>query len=350
MRLEFLTPGDAKWQAFLQEVPHDFYHLPAYVQLEAEHEGGEAEAVLASTGSSYFFLPYTVRRLDAVASLEGHAEGLCDICSPYGYPGPLALEASPGFLQAAVGAWVAALRERQVVSGFVRLHPLLPTPLEALQPFGSLVARGRTVSIDLTISDEECWRQMRRNHRKNIEQALKLGLTATMDQGREALQDFQVIYHETMDRVAADNYYFFAPSYFARLSDALGEALWICRVRGPDQATISVGLLVECAGIVQYHLGGTRTESLHWYPSKLLFNHAWRWAKARGQRVLHLGGGVGGAEDALFNFKVGFSDRRHPFYTWQLIFLDQAYESLENRRRQSGPPQMRAGFFPAYRA
>src|SRR5262249_47772337 len=60
--------------------------------------------------------------------------------------------------------------------------------------------------------------------------------------------------------------------------------------------------------------------------------------------------GVGSAEDSLFHFKAGFSDRRHPYHTWQVVFLDDVYESLTARRREAGAATIRQGFFPAYRA
>jgi hypothetical protein len=66
--------------------------------------------------------------------------------------------------------------------------------------------------------------------------------------------------------------------------------------------------------------------------------------------VLHLGGGRGGAEDSLFRFKAGFSDRRHAFATWRWVVRPEAYERLCAARRAAGGPEPPAGFFPAYRA
>jgi hypothetical protein len=348
--LEFLTPDEDRWQAFLADVPHDFYHLPGYARLTASQDGGRAEAVLIAEGGDYFFLPYLVCSLAAVEGLAGVADQLHDLTSPYGYPCPLLRESRAGFLGAALTRWVEAMRERGAVSGFFRLHPLFPEHLAALTPFGSLTRRGTTVSIDLTPSEEEIWRRMRSNHQRDIKRLRQRGFTVTLEQGGVALEEFQAIYQESMNRVGATEFYSFPPTYFQELSRVLGEGLWVSTARSPEGETVASILLVECGPIVQYHLGGTRTTALMLAPAKLLFDHAWRWAKARGRRVLHLGGGVGGAEDSLFNFKAGFSDRRHEFRTWQLVFLDEAYRSLEAHRRAAGPTTLRAGFFPSYRA
>ena len=69
------------------------------------------------------------------------------------------------------------------------------------------------------------------------------------------------------------------------------------------------------------------------------------WAGGLGARWMHLGGGVGGAEDSLFRFKAGFSPRRHRFETWRWIVDPHAYE----RRCRHANVGADESFFPAYR-
>jgi hypothetical protein len=349
MPFALLSPGDDRWPAFLREVPHDFYHLPGYVDLMARQEESQAEAVLVTAGANYFFLPYLVRRLAGVVG-GVEADRLGDICSPYGYPGPLVRECTPGFLRSALGRWVAAMREREIASGFFRVHPLLPLPADELGAFGSLTCRGTTVSIELTRSDDAIWDGFRRSHQVNIKQARRRGLVVTMDRGADLLDEFRAIYRETMDRIGAAASYYFPASYYQELSEVLGERLWVGTVRQPGGEAVAAGLFVACGPIVQYHLSGSRTAAQPLNPNKLLLDHAWRWAKARGCQVLHLGGGVGSAEDSLFHFKAGFADRRHPFQTWEVVFLNDVYEALTARRQAADPTPIRLGFFPAYRA
>jgi hypothetical protein len=102
----------------------------------------------------------------------------------------------------------------------------------------------------------------------------------------------------------------------------------------------------ETGGIVQYHLGATANEHLHLNPTKVMFDYANRWAKRRGNRWLHLGGGVGGADDSLFHFKAGFSPLRRTFATWRLVVDAAAYAALV----PGGVEASQASYFPAYRA
>jgi lipid II:glycine glycyltransferase (peptidoglycan interpeptide bridge formation enzyme) len=103
---------------------------------------------------------------------------------------------------------------------------------------------------------------------------------------------------------------------------------------------------MEAEGIVEYHLSGTAGNYRQLAPTKFMLEVAIQWAKARGNRVLHLGGGVGSRNDALFQFKAGFSGLRSWFETWRVICDDARYGKLTEDAGVSGASV--DGFFPAY--
>jgi hypothetical protein len=81
---------------------------------------------------------------------------------------------------------------------------------------------------------------------------------------------------------------------------------------------------------------------------KLLFDEASVIGKNMGMRYLHLGGGVGGREDSLFNFKCGFSDLFMNFNTWRYIANLSIYNNLvEERCKNTDFNTMK---FPLYRS
>jgi hypothetical protein len=129
------------------------------------------------------------------------------------------------------------------------------------------------------------------------------------------LRDFVSVYYETMRRVRAQDGYFFEEEYFLGLAEQLGETLQLFIVRAPDGEIMGGGLFTLCDGIVQYHLGGTRNAALKLSPAALMFDQVRLWGNEQGARFLHLGGGVGASEDSLFQYKAGFSHRRHTFAT-----------------------------------
>ncbi|MGB7251541.1 MAG: hypothetical protein WBC73_21575, partial [Phormidesmis sp.] len=101
-------------------------------------------------------------------------------------------------------------------------------------------------------------------------------------------------------------------------------------------------------------LGGTRDQFVDLSPSSLETDCARYWAHKRGNNFLHLGGGIGGSKDALYNFKAGFSKLRHRFLTLRLIVNPQAYKKqVELQAKALNVPSealLASDFFPAYRA
>jgi hypothetical protein len=338
VKAELIGTDAPIWETILGRVAHDFYHRPAYVELSADHEGGAGQALLVEDGDRGMLLPLVVRPVPGSTT---------DATSPYGYPGPLVWGTSdPDFVRPALEAGVEHLRTRGIVSLFVRLHPLL----DAAPPVGvgKLMTHGETVSIDLTRSYDEIWGQTRNNHRRDIGKAIRLGHVARVDDGWAHFDTFVRLYRETMERLSAEDRYMFDERYFAGLREALGPSLTLWVVMTGEIVMAAV-LFTETSGIVQYHLAGTDEQYASARPTKLLIHAVTRWAKERGDRRLHLGGGVGGADDSLMHFKSGFSDERHVFHTLRVVVDEAEYARLVQAGDPARDPTDLGGFFPLYR-
>ena len=156
-----------------------------------------------------------------------------------------------------------------------------------------------------------------------------------------------------MRRVKAEQSYFFDATYFSDLAKNLGPVLKLFIVKMPDGEVISGGLFTLCDGIVQHHLGGTRDTAVKLSPMVLVLETVRRWANENGAHTFHLGGGVGGKTDSLFQFKAHFSRQRHDFMTWRWIVAPSAYRELSRQKdrwnSKCGLRATSASFFPAYR-
>lgn len=337
LRAALLTPDEPAWATMLASTPHDFYHLPMYAALCARQEGGRASALHVTDGTDSMLLPLVIRPA---------AGGYSDAASPYGYPGPLVTgTADPAFARIAIVAGRQAMLDAGIVAVFVRFHPLLDqAPPEGI---GTLVRHGDTVSIDLTLPLDRLWAQTRLNHRRDILRATRLGWAARFDDWTR-LDAFMRLYRATMLRRSASAFYFFGDAYFPQLRDALAGTLHLITIER-DGTIAGAGLFVETDGIVQYHLSGMDDAVRNVQPTKLMIHSAAVWARQRGDRVLHLGGGVGGDEDSLMYFKSGFSPLRHPFTTLRMVVDAGAYASLVFARDPSLDPAAKDGYFPLYR-
>jgi hypothetical protein len=334
---------------------HDFYFLPEYHALAERCGEGEARLFVYEQAGYTISLPLIIRTLAGLPAIGAGANGSRDATSVYGYGGPLysheetPREVAHGFRR----ALKAALQELQVVSVFSRLHPLIPAQTILLHGLGDHQLEGVTVSIDLSASPLEQRAQFDGTIKNRLNRLARSDVTCVLDVEQRDLPEFIALYHETMRRVNAEQSYFFDGGYFNDLAKSLGPLLKLFVVKTADGHVISGGLFALCDGIVQYHLGGTRNTALKLSPMVLIFETVRHWANENGAHTFHLGGGVGGKTDSLFNFKSHFSQRRHNFLTWRWIVAPDAYRELALQKNlwnsERGLRASSVSFFPAYR-
>lgn len=355
IQLDQETPSVASdWDSIVAAAhQHDFYHLSSYHQLAQERGEGRAFLFLLEDAGRFVALPLLLRSVSEVPGLE--SESFLDATSVYGYAGPISSHTDlPESLLTAFREELKIILQRMnVVSVFSRLHPLIPQE-SVLDGLGYIKEHGKTVVVDLTNPIDQQRREYRRDHKRDTNRLRRMGWRAVSCHGGEcvegpALREFIAIYHETMDRLEADHYYYFDEEYFRSflmMPGAENRLFWV----ELDRQVGAIGLFTMCDGIVQYHLSGTSSRFLKDAPMKLLLDEVRLWANARGARFFHLGGGVQGQEDSLFRFKAGFSKRYERFRVWNWIVKSDAYEHLLHVRQRETRQGFDSRFFPAYRA
>ncbi|MDJ0675329.1 MAG: peptidoglycan bridge formation glycyltransferase FemA/FemB family protein [Calothrix sp. MO_167.B42] len=357
MKIQVLNVSDDIWLEILEKVRHDIYQLPDYFALEAARNRSRVEAILLKDEDKIMFVPYLLRSCQDIGIDDSIPTDFLDVVSPYGYPGILLNESAintPGFLDIAISELREIFQEKGVCSAFFRLHPIINDNIEQkFTKHNILTFNGKTVSINLQLSDEEIWKQTKRDRRKKINHCQQMGLTATMVPLDEYMDEFVAIYIETMERVKAETiYYSFHYKYFLEMKNMLKHYLHLCIVEINHQLA-SAGLYTECCGIVQAIFRGTRTKFMELSPSSLEIDYVRFWAKKRGNQIFHLGGGLGGEKNSLYNFKASFSKQRHNFMTMRLIVDEEKYLYLVKLRAKELKLDLReiqaSQFFPAYR-
>jgi hypothetical protein len=338
-RAALLEPRARDWQEALAGAGHDMYHVADYVVHDARHYGGTPTAFRYEHDGARLLMPLIVRDVPG--------SGLRDAVSPYGYPGPVSnVPDDLGFWDRACTAMVETLRDAGIVSVFVRTHPLLPAPLSVLERFGALVRHGETVSMDLTVSVEEMWRQTRSDHRNHINRARRDGTRVVFDDW-DRLGEWVAVYHDNMRRVGATPYYYFTREHLAALHDTVGDRMHLAVALEGDEV-VGGNTFFEYDGIATGYVSSTR-RARNRYADELLYDEVRRWCKNRGDIVFHLGGGKGGNNDSLFSYKAGFSPNRHPFHTWRLVTDPDAYRELVRHARPGADPEDLTATFPSYR-
>jgi len=339
-----------KWEMTLDEgCQSDFYHTHAYHALSEDQGEGIAHFWVYREGDYMIALPLLVRSLEDVSGLEEVGKGWFDAASVYGYTGPVAShkDIPEIVVKNFQKALEESLRERRIISVFSRLHPLIPNG-KIIAGLGNSICCGTTVAMDLTLTPDEQWKGIRMNHQRGIKKLRRAGYTFIHDEAGEYLSQFASIYTETMERVEAEEKYFFDDAYFEGLFKKGGRDVDLFFLAS-EGSPVCGGIFLERSGILEFHLGGTRDDQLHHSPMKLLVDEVRLWATSKGLRVLHLGGG----KDSLFHFKTGFSERTFPFSTWQWVVNSEAYEAVCRCKAafnsRLGLRVSSQNFFPPYR-
>ena len=325
-----------QWNAIVRSMnQYDFYHLAEYHRLE--HSGQPLLLCYSSKKTSIAF-PVIFRPIDGTQ--------YNDITSVYGYAGPL-LNCENPEEQDIKNFQKELLRffdSNRIVSVFSRLHPLFDNQPFILSGLGKIIHTNQTVGIDLSLPEQEQQRQYAHSLKNQINRLKRRNVLVKNVEAPEEIDLFIEIYKENMERVNASKMYFFPDNYFYRLMEELPASLFLAYYEGQ---AISGSLFTRCNGIVQPHLSATRNDYLRWSPLKLVWDCIRENAIKKNDKWLHLGGGVGGADDSLFQFKAQFSDLRFSFKTWRYIHNEEAYAQLISHKYPNLIPQ--SSFFPLYR-
>lgn len=322
---EFISPTDNRWDHVLSCCPHDVYHLPEYVRLSANYEQADPVAFYAECNGVTLMIPFLMKKIpEAFTGIDM----LWDLKSPYGYPSPLLIgEPGSSELNEILEAFLGLGEEMGLVSAFVRFHPLYSAELAVFSGVGNVVHEGDCVIVELSHPEEKLSRQLRKNHKDNIRQLKQYGYVATIDEW-EYFDSFLSIYHDTMDRLNAENFYKFSVEYFYELKNCLRDNIHLCTVLSPKNEVAAAGIFTCSGQIGHFLLSGTCRNFLDLSPSKLMYFEVQKWLKHNQCHCLNIGGGLGGKKDSLMHFKLGFSKSVMPYYTLRIIINDNIYNSL----------------------
>jgi hypothetical protein len=270
--------------------------------------------------------------------------------TPYGYGGPLVLECEFGHGARVMADFrreiVAFCASEQIVSEFVRFHPLLGNARDVAPREMTIQFGGETVYVDLTGDDTSLFESMHPSSRNKVRKSRRCGVDVAVG-GEEYLDDLVQLYTETMRRLGARHSYRFGYHYFQSFFHYLPEQTSIAIARY-QQRSIMAALVLGREQIVHYHLSGSDPAFRHLGANNLLLFELARWARTKGARYLHLGGGyVPG--DSLFSFKASLSPLRGSYCTGRRIYSEEVYNRLVENRRIDPAFDSNTSFFPAYR-
>lgn len=335
-----LDVNDSRWTEIISSCfQFDFYHTQSYSLLEKEHK---PLLCVAYQNNDFIAIPLIIRGIEGT--------DYYDCTSLYGYCGPVSNLPFESLSEEHIQFFQSQLQDffkrKRLISAFSRLHPVI-NQNRVFENFGKINQINKTVVIDLSLTEEEQYKQYRKNHRKNIEKLKEQGFVVSEATTIDEFDNFIRLYHDLMIRLKANQSYFFDREYFYNLLNNPDFKMKLFLAK-KDNEIAAGGLFSFCSNIMQAHLTCDNFNYRDKAPVKLVFDHARRIGNEYKMKYLHLGGGwQGSSDDSLFYFKAGFSEKTLMFSGWQLIVEESKYIDLCNKFKVD--PAISTNYFPAYR-
>lgn len=342
--IELFNPSEAdQWDACVKSFAEwDVYYLSGYVKAFNLHGDGDP-----------FLLYYEDNRLRAIYVYMRRTtalSGVYDSVTPYGYGGVLFEgDVSEENCKAFWAAYLAKMKEENIVDNFVRYHPVLKNAVP-MKDISNVIDLGKTIAFDLT-SPEVIWENIISKNRNMIRKAEKNGITIEHGKGMNLLDKFTEIYNATMDKDHAEKYYYFKRPFYESIHNDLNNnyEMFYAVLNGE---IIAMSIMLFGNKQMHYHLSGSMIEYRNLAPSNLLLYKAALWGCEQGYKTFHLGGGVGSGEDNLYKFKAAFNKMSdYQFSIGKQIFDHEKYDELVKNRKESDTSfDETSHFFPLYRS
>lgn len=310
----------------------DIYFREEYVKLCVKTKNETALSLVISEGNNYMIFPFIERFFIHKDSVYKDFE------TAYGYGGPIFNTDNTNFIREANSLMFETFKKNDYICGFVRFHPLLNN--ERYFQIGNVLEDRRTVGMDISLKEEDIW--MKEIHTKNrniIKKGEKNGLKFYADYKFTYLDDFINLYNQTMNKLSADDFYYFDAHYYKT---------FIKKIRGCflgvvflEDKILSAAIFMYEGIYAHYHLSGSDRNYLSYLPNNFMLYQAALELKKHGVKIFHLGGGTTSNErDSLFCFKEKFSKHFYQFSIGKVIFNKEIYNKVCNEWEITNPDKI----------
>ncbi len=351
MKIMSLTEDYSEYcRLYERSTERNVYLLPSYLRSIEMAEGYPVIIMVLFDDGKMAMIPYIKRRINDIPIFRELEYEYWDIITPHEYSYAITDVDDPeerndiiDQLFRHVGYYCE--RER-IVSEFVRFDPF-HTDISCIKSYYNIRKSCDNIYIDLRKNINDIRKSFHNSVRKNIKRAEECGLTFSKARiNNENINLFISMYRDSMQRLGADNYYFFSEEYFYSLiKECEGASLFF--IRDDNDQVIAGSILLHYGWIGHHHLTGYKEESVLKRPNDYMVYSLINWGKVNGLQYLHLGGGA----ENICKFKAKFSDTKIPYYVGWRVHNQKVYQLLCDIRREENDKAYEEvlNYFPLYR-
>lgn len=311
----------------------DVYFSPSYYQFHEQNGDGIAYCFVVEKNDQIAIYPFLKTCINDLGfNLD---DKYFDIQGAYGYNGVISNSQQEEFINYFYTEFNAFCKKENIVTEFVRFHPLLNNYKFSKNHLKTTHNRN-TVFVNLNQDLDQLFANFSSSTRRAVRRSIKFGLTVKAYLTNFPYKkEFLCMYKETMDRLNSSEYLYFSQKYFDELFASEKVVQFVCFLENKPIAS-SVCLFSE--DYFHYHLGASKQEFLNYRPNNLLFYEMIKYAKAHGHKQLHLGGGKTlEMDDSLLKYKRGFSKSIGDFYVGEKIHNKATYSDIISQWEKANP-------------
>jgi hypothetical protein len=290
---------------------------------------------------------YTIsvkRPIDRIGNMNVN-DGYYDLETAYGYGGHYCSTEDKVFLHEAFHAYQEQCKYENIVAEFIRYHPYNTFPLFNKEYLDFLAPDRQTISIDLTITNEERWAKYSTTTRNILRKAApKLSFRESGD-----IYSFMKMYESTMKKNNADYFYYFSKQYLENLLAIDNVKLFAVIY---DDIIINMSFIMIGKDLAHYHLSANNLNFSKLNGNYYLLDSVCDYLKDEYKDIIqfHLGGGRSNLiNDSLLSFKQKFSPIKNNFYIAGTIFNNTIYKRYTEMFNSLHPELVNTKFFLKYR-
>mgnify|MGYP001185914281 FL=1 len=330
----------AEWNEYLSKIhleEKDIYFTPEYYEIYEKNGEGIAHCFIYENSKDVALYPFLVNPIKVLGyTLE---DEYFDIQSVYGYNGILTNSFSSNFIEEFYKSFNAYCLENNIIAEFIRFHPIFNNYRFSINHIQVIFDR-KTVALDLTQTYEDIWqKEYTSNNRNMIRKAEKKGYSCEVISSptKDQIDKFSTIYLNSMNMVGADDYYLFNKDFFYNTYKYLNNYAYLFNIVDVNNEITSSAIFFHFGDFFHYHLSG-RTEMANNSVNNLLLDEAVKFAKEKGAKIFHLGGGRSSLpDDSLLKFKSNFSKTKLDFYIGKKIHNQQVYDEVIKQWEEKHP-------------
>lgn len=332
--IQIFPPSDGVWDEMYCLLPserRDVFYTSAFGRLcqTTLNRNDKVLCAAQETSTGVILYPFALRDLERIIGPAGI--GLRDMVGLYGRNG---IVCSPGTDTDSISRFHAEISQfsssQRAICSFDRLHPIFAN--EQLCPDGTqIIDVGNFIVVDLNPDIEVIEHNYKYSLRKDINKAIRNGVSTFFCSGSKYLPPFMEIYRETMFRNSArDFYHHFDMNFFDSLVRELHDH-YLFFFAAVNEEIVSCELVLIEGQYAHSFLGGTKQHALPLAANQLLKRDLIREIKSRGCRYYLLGGGVQRG-DGIERYKLAFApDGARASLIGGFIFDSEAMRTLSQQ-------------------